>query len=100
MAEYYKVEKHSSNLKYYLAPTAYLLETYEAKTYPFCYTNLIVDCYNFPIRDFCKYIISKFDAKIAIEKTFPYFKILFNEKRKADDFCNEINERMTERQLV
>lgn len=100
MAEYYKVEKHSSNSKYYITPTAFLFETYEAKNYPFYYTSLIVDCYNFSLCDFYKYLILKFDAKIAVEKTFPYFKILFNEKRKAEEFCKEVNERIAERQLA
>lgn len=100
MAEYYKVEKSSSNLKYYITPTAHLLEIYEPKNYPFCYTNLIVECYNFSLRDFYKYLISKYDAKIHVEKTFPYFKIYFAEKRKAEDFCKEVNERIIERQLV
>lgn len=98
--ESYKVEKNTSNLKYYIAPTAYLLESYKPKFYPFYYTSLIVECYNFSLQDFYKYVISKYDAKIYIEKTFPYFKTYFTEKRKAEEFCKEINERIKERKLV
>lgn len=100
MVEYYKVEKQVSNSKYYITPTAYLLQTYKPQQYPFCYTSLIVDCYNFPLRDFYKYIISKYNAKIYIEKIFPYFKIYFVEKRKAEEFCKEVNRLIRERQLV
>lgn len=100
MVEYYKVEKNPINSKYYLAPTAHLLQTYEPRQYPFCYTSLIIECYNFFPRDFYKYLISKYDAKISVEKIFPYFKTYFAEKRKAEEFCKEVNERIRERQLV
>lgn len=100
MVAAFKVEKNTSNSKYYITPTAALLNTYQAKDFPFCYTNLIVGCYNFSIKKFYQYIISKFDAKISIEKTYPYFKTYFNEKSKAEEFCKELNERAYQQQLV
>ena len=45
MAEYFKIEKDDKH--YILCPTAYVIENYEAREFPFCYTSLIVKAYNF-----------------------------------------------------
>lgn len=98
MPELYKAERSKTNTKYYLIiPTSYLLENYRATSFPFCYTSLIVSCYNFPVRDFFKYVIQNFDAEIGIDKEYPYFQLRFLSKRTAEKFCNELNERAHER---
>lgn len=101
MAEYYKIEKNPKNTKYFLIlPTALLLEKYQPTYTPFCYTSLIVSCYNFPLSDFFKYTIKKFDGKILVENEYPYFKVCFAEKRRAEQFCTELNERMESHMIV
>ena len=98
MAEYFKIEKDDKH--YILHPTAYVIENYEAREFPFCYTSLIVEAYNFSIKDFFKYIISNFQAKVSVEKQYPYFKIYFCEKKNIDKFHKELNSKIEQRNLM
>ena len=98
MAEYFKVEKDDKH--YILHPTSYVIENYEARAFPFCYTSLIIGAYNFSFKDFYKYIISKFDAKISVEKQYPYFRIYFCEKKNADKFHKELNSRIADQHIL
>ena len=98
MAEYFKVEKDDKH--YVLLPTSYVIKNYEARVFPFCYTSLIVEAYNFSFKDFYKYIISKFDAKTSVEKQYPYFRIYFCEKKNADKFHKELNSRIADRHIL
>lgn len=100
MADCFKVEKDAKGKNYLIVPTSHLLESYEASNFPFCYTSFIVDCYNFSLSDFYRYLISKFNAKIPVDKKYPYFKTQFPERSKAQQFCDELNSRMIERKLL
>lgn len=92
MAESYKVEKEK-NL-YIIAPTDYLLTHYEIKEWPCCFTQSIVELYNFSVADFFKYVIAHFNGRILVYEEWPHFSIAFDKKFDADEFCKEINFRM------
>lgn len=94
---YFKVEKDKT--KYVLVPTAKMIQNYEAKILPFCYSSLILEAFNFSIKDAFKYFISKYEAVICFLKTYPYFKITFSRKLLADDFCIEVNKRLGKKNI-
>lgn len=99
--DYFKIEKDPFNSKYYIiVPTSFLLLNYTSSNEEVYFSSLLIKCYNFSLRDFYGYLITKFHAKILIEKNFPYFKICFDRKIYAEDFVKEVNERMAQRSII
>lgn len=91
--EYFKVVNDKNY--YVIAPTSILLPpTKDPEEWPFCFLSLIIQCYNFSIDNFFKYIISKFKAQVLVNEEWPHFFIVFKNKNDADNFCKEINLRM------
>lgn len=94
--EYYKVVKDIGHKNYYrvIQNPNNLLSIIESKVQPFCYFENIYEQYNFSLEDFFKYIIKKFNAIIFIIHDFPYFSVVFSSFEDAENFCNELNERI------
>lgn len=88
--EYYKVIKIKD--EYTIGPTSKgLMALCDTKEFPHCFLSDIVKHYNFNLKDFFCYIISKFNATVHLLKDFPYFSISFPNKFDAQNFCKELN---------
>ena len=91
--ERFKVIKKKNN-EYYVSPPYTLLLNYNISQLPFDTNFIIYDFYNFNLIDFYKYIISKYNAQVAVQSTFPFFVFYFT-KENAILFAKELDERVT-----